>query len=96
MLTRNTGELFWGDDYNYKRSSITSFVQTFRMFNTLSDPGAYRVNADIGLSTKLWEAAQRDVSLSDRYLTYRTGTQDQRPDLDVTGLGINCLRLAEP
>ena len=91
-LTRNTGELFWGDDYNYKLSSITSFVQTFRMFNTLSDPGAYRVNADIGLSTKLWKRLSWDVSLSDRYLRHPAPGRKTNDLIYTTGLGITFAR----
>ena len=44
-FTRNSTEAFWGDDFNYKFSARTSLVQTFRMFNNLSDTGQYRMNA---------------------------------------------------
>ena len=91
-LTRNSGELFWGDDYNFKLSSVTSFVQTFRMFNDMSDLGTYRVNADIGLSTKLWKRLSWDVSLSDRYLSNPAPGRKTNDLLYTTGLGISFAR----
>ena len=91
-LTRNSGEVFWGDDYNFKLSSVTSFVQTFRMFNNLSDPGSYRVHGDIGLSTKLWKRLSWDVSLSDRYLSTPAPGRKTNDLLYTTGLGISFAR----
>ncbi len=41
-LTRNSGELFWGNEYNLKLNSSTFLIQSFRMFNNLSDTGTYR------------------------------------------------------
>ena len=52
-FTRNSAEAFWGDDFNYKLNARTSIVQTFRMFNNLSDGGEYRMNADVSATTQL-------------------------------------------
>ena len=62
------------------------------MFNNLSDPGAYRVNADIGLSTKLWKRLSWDISLSDRYLSNPAAGRKTNDLLYTTGLGITFAR----
>ena len=38
-LIRDSAEVYFGDDYNYKLSAATSFYQGFRMFNDLSNTG---------------------------------------------------------
>jgi putative salt-induced outer membrane protein len=68
-FTRNSAEAFWGDDFNYKISARTSSVQTFRMFDNLSDTGEYRMNADAGATTQLTKWLNWSISLSDRYLS---------------------------
>jgi Protein of unknown function, DUF481 len=52
-FTRNSAEAFWGDDFNYKLSARTSFVETFRMFDNLSHTGQYRMNADMGATNQM-------------------------------------------
>jgi len=68
-LTRNEAEAYWGDEYTLKLTGPSSLIQSFRMFNNLSDTGAYRMNADVGLSTKLNRWLRWNLALSDRYLT---------------------------
>lgn len=91
-LTRNSAELYWGDEYNLKVSSSTSLVQSFRMFNNLSDTGTYRVNFDIGASTKLSTWLTWNVSLSDRYLSNPAPGRKTNDVLYTTGLGITFAR----
>ncbi len=91
-LTRNSGELFWGDEYNLKVGSATSLVQSFRMFNNLSDTGTYRVNFDIGASTKISKWLTWNVSLSDRYLSNPAPGRKTNDVLYTTGLGITFAR----
>ena len=67
--SRNSGEFFWGDDYAYKIGKSSSFVQSYRMFNNLSDTGQYRVNFDVGMVTKIAKWLSWQVTGSDRYLT---------------------------
>jgi len=67
--SRNSGEFFWGDDFAFKVNKASTFTQTFRMFNNLSDTGQYRVNFDIGMVTKIAKWFSWQVSASDRYLT---------------------------
>ena len=91
-LTRNSAELYWGDEYNLKLSSSTSLVQSFRMFNNLSDTGTYRVNFDIGASTKISKWLSWNVSLSDRYLSNPAPGRKTNDLLYTTGLGITFAR----
>jgi putative salt-induced outer membrane protein YdiY/small nuclear ribonucleoprotein (snRNP)-like protein len=87
-LTRKSAELFWGDEYRLKLSATTSLVQSFRMFNDLTNTGWYRVNCDIGASTKLSKWLTWNVSLSDRYLNHPAPGRKTNDFLYTTGLGI--------
>lgn len=91
-LTRNAGELFWGDEYSLKWTSATSLVQSFRMFNNLSDTGTYRVNFDIGTGTKLSKWLTWNVSFSDRYLSRPAPGRKTNDLLYTTGIGITFAR----
>ncbi len=91
-FTRNSPEAYWGDDFNYKISARTSFVETFRMFNNLSDTGQYRMNADAGATTQLTKWLTWNVSLSDRYLSDPVPGFKKNDFLYSTGLGFNWAR----
>ena len=91
-FTRNSAEAFWGDDFNYKLNTRTSFVQTFRMFDNLSDTGEYRINADIGATTQLTKWLNWNVSLSDRYLSNPALGHKKNDFLYSTGLGFSWAR----
>ena len=87
-LTRNSAELYWGDEYSLKVSGATSLVQSFRMFNDLTNTGDYRVNFDVGASTRLSKWLNWNVSLSDRYLNHPAAGRKTNDFLYTTGLGI--------
>jgi len=87
-LIRNSGEFYWGDQYSLKLNSATSLVQSYRMFNNLTTTGTYRVNFDLGLSTKLVKWLSWNVSLSDRYLSDPAPGRKTNDFLYTTGLGI--------
>jgi putative salt-induced outer membrane protein YdiY len=87
-LIRNSGELYWGNEYSLKLSSATSLIQSYRMFNDLTNTGDYRVNFDIGLNTKLLKWLLWNVSLSDRYLSNPAPGRKTNDFLYTTGLGI--------
>ena len=87
-LTQNSAELFWGDSYSLKLSAATSLVQSFRMFNDLTNTGSYRTNFDVGASTKLSKWLNWNVSLSDRYLNHPAPGRKTNDILYTTGLGI--------
>lgn len=91
-FTRNSAEAFWGDDFNYKLSERTSFVESFRMFNNLSDTGQYRMNADVGATTQLTKWLNWNISLSDRYLSNPVPGRKKNDFLYSTGLGFSWAR----
>lgn len=91
-LTRNSAELFWGDEYGLKVTGATSLVQSFRMFNDLTNTGSYRVNFDVGGTTKLSKWLSWNLSLSDRYLNHPAPGRKTNDFLYTTGIGITFAR----
>ncbi len=91
-FNRTSGEAFWGDDFNYKISARTSFVETFRMFDNLSDTGQYRMNADAAATTQLTKWLTWNISLSDRYLSDPAPGFKKNDFLYSTGLGFSWAR----
>lgn len=87
-LTRNSAEAFWGDEYSLTLTGASSLIQSFRMFNNLSDRGEYRVNFDLGLATKLRRWISWNVALSDRFLSNPVPGRKTNDWLYTTGLGI--------
>ena len=91
-LTRNSAEAFWGDEYTLKLTGASSLTQSFRMFNNLSDTGAYRVNLDVGVATKVRKWLSWNLALSDRYLSNPVPGRKPTDWLYTTGLGITFAR----
>ncbi len=91
-LIRNSAELYWGDEYSFKLTAATSLVQSFRMFNDLTNTGSYRVNFDSGATTKLTKWLNWNISISDRYLNRPAQDRKSNDFLYTTGLGITFAR----
>jgi putative salt-induced outer membrane protein YdiY len=91
-LIRKTGEFYWGDDFTYKLNASTSLFQSYRMFNDLKSPGTYRINFDLGATTKISKYLVWNVSISDRYLTNPAPGRKTNDLLYTTGLGITFAR----
>ncbi len=91
-LTRNSAELYWGDEYSFKLNAGTSLVQSYRMFNDLTNTGSYRVNFDAGATTKLTKWLNWNISISDRYLNRPAQGRKSNDFLYTTGLGITFAR----
>jgi hypothetical protein len=87
-FVRKSAELYWGDEYLLKLSSASTLVQSYRMFNDLDDTSIYRVNFDIGLSTKLLKWLSWNIALSDRFLSSPAPGRKANDFLYTTGLGI--------
>ena len=87
-LVRNAAEAYWGDDYSVKFTGASSLIQSFRMFNNLSDTGSYRMNFDLGLSTKLKKWLTWNIGLNDRYLSNPVPGRKSNDWMYTTGLGI--------
>lgn len=69
QFTRDSGEAYWGDDFDYKLVQRSALKQSFRMFNNLTNTGEYRVNFDLGTETRIMKWLSWHVTASDRYLT---------------------------
>ncbi|MEO8130768.1 MAG: DUF481 domain-containing protein [Bryobacteraceae bacterium] len=91
-LTRNSAEAYWGDEYAFKLNAVTSLVQSYRMFNDLTDTGSFRMNFDAGATTKLTKWLNWNVSLSDRYLNRPAAGRKSNDFLYTTGLGVTFAR----
>jgi putative salt-induced outer membrane protein YdiY len=85
-LTRNSAEIYWGNNLMHKFSKSTSMHQSFRMFNNLSDTGAYRMNFDIGAATVLKKWLSWQLTFSDRYLSDPAPGNKKNDVLFTTGL----------
>ncbi len=91
-FTRNSAEAYWGEDYNYKLSEATSLVQSFRMFNNLSNTGEYRMNFDLGANTRLVKWLTWNLGFSNRYLSDPVPGRKTNDILYTTGIGITFAR----
>jgi putative salt-induced outer membrane protein YdiY len=91
-FTRKSAEAYWGNDFNYKLSTRTNLVQSFRMFNNLSKSGQYRMNFDVGATTQIAKWLNWSVSLSDRRITNPAPGRKNNDLLYTTGLGFTFSR----
>lgn len=91
-FTRNSAEAYWGDDYDLKLNSATTLVQSFRMFNNLSDTGEYRINFDLGATTKIYKWITWSLGFSDRYLSNPAPGRKTNDLLYTTGIGVTFAR----
>ncbi len=86
-FSRVSGEFFWGDDFSYKANGTTSIVQSFRMFNNLTQTGAYRANFDLSVNTKLKKWLVWNVAFGDRYLSNPVAGRKPNDVIYTTGIG---------
>jgi hypothetical protein len=91
-FTRNSAEFFWGNDFNYKLRTRTTLVQSFRMFDNLSNTGEYRVNADVTATTQIMKWLIWNITLSDRYLSDPVPGRKRNDFLYSTGFGFTWSR----
>ncbi len=91
-FTRNSGELYWGNDFNYKLSSRAAFIEKFRMFNNLTNTGEYRMNFDAGLVFKITKWMSWTATVSDRYLSNPLAGRKKNDFLYATGIGVDFSR----
>lgn len=91
-FTRHAGEVYWGDDLNFKINSKTSLVQGFRMFNNMTRSGEYRMNFDISAAVTLNKWLTWNVSVGDRYLSQPVTGRKRNDVLYTTGLGFKFSR----
>jgi hypothetical protein len=90
--TTSFAEVTFGDDYSLKINGNTSLTQSMRFFDSLSDAGAYRVNFDLGASTKLSSWLTWNVTASDRYVAIPNPGRKTNDFLYSTGIGVTFSR----
>ena len=91
-LTRNAAEAFFGDDWSYKLSAISSLNQSFRVFPNLSSAGDYRMNFDLGAITRFKKWLSWQVTVSDRFLSDPVAGLKRNDVLLTTGFRIGFAR----
>jgi len=91
-FTRNTAEIYWGNDLNYKMSARMSFFENYRMFNNMSNGGEFRQNLDVGISAVLTKWMTWNAAVSDRYLSNPVPGRKKNDFLYTMGLGITVRR----
>ena len=91
-FSRNTAELYWGDDAGYKFNKRAGFTQGFRMFNNLTNTGNYRMNFDLGLSASIAKYFTWNAAFSDRYLSNPALGRKKNDFLYSTGFGFTFTR----
>ncbi len=88
-LSRNSGEVNFGDDFLYKLSGATSVSQSFRFFPNLTTTGEYRVNFDLGAVTTIRKWLGWHVTASDRFLSNPVFGRQRNDLLVSTGLRLS-------
>ncbi len=91
-FVRDSAEAYWGEDWSHRLNTSTSLVQSFRMFNNLSDTGEFRLKFDISVNTRLRSWLTWNVALSDRYLSNPSPGRKTNDILYTTGVGITFAR----
>ena len=91
-FTQNSGELYWGNDFNYKLNDRASIIQSFRMFHNLTFIGEQRINFDAGAVTQLTKWLTWNISVSERYLSFPAPGRQTGDFLYTTGLGFTFAR----
>ena len=86
--TRSSAEIYFGDEYSLKLTSVTSLYQNVRFFTNLSKAGEYRVNFDLGANTKLVRWLTWTTTLSNRYLSNPVSGRQNNDFLYSTGIGL--------
>jgi len=91
-FTNSRGELFYGDDFNYKLTSVTTFTQSARMFHDFRDFGAYRFNLDAAANTRITRWLSWNASVSNRYLANPPLGRKSNDFIYSTGIGVTFAR----
>ena len=91
-FTRNSAEVYWGNDFTYKMSARISFFENYRMFNNMTNTGEFRQNADVGISAALTKWMTWNAAVSDRYLSNPAPGRKKNDFLYTMGLGITVKR----
>ncbi|SDV47982.1 DUF481 domain-containing protein [Chitinasiproducens palmae] len=84
---RNYPELVLGQEWNRKVSDTVSFNERFAVYPNLGYPGYFRTQLDVGLTTKLSDRLNLNVSLQNRYQNHPVYQVKKMDTLFVTSIG---------
>ena len=91
-LTRDGGEIYYGDDFSYKLKPSFELTQRFHMFHRITDPGPYRLDFDLGAVTNLNRWLSWQVTASDRFLSNPVAGRRRNDVLFTTGIRLKFAR----
>jgi len=91
-FTRNSVEAYFGDEFTFKLSPVTSLYQNARFFENLSTPGEYRLNGDFGANTRLTRWLTWNATVSNRLLSNPAPGRKRNDILYTTGIGVTFAR----
>jgi putative salt-induced outer membrane protein YdiY len=87
-FSRTSGELQVGQDFEYKLSGRSNFIERLVFFPNLSEGGEFRINFDAALVTDITSRINWRLTLSDRYLSNPLPGLRKNDLLLSTGVGI--------
>jgi hypothetical protein len=91
-LSRNAGEINFGDVFTHKFTGTTNLTQSFRYFVNLSQAGEYRINFDMGAVTALSKWLGWHVTASDRFLSNPVFGRQRNDMILATGFRLSFSR----
>jgi len=91
-FTRNSAEIYWGNEFYYKLNTRIAILEAFRMFNNVSDTGKYRINFDAGAVTELTKWLNWNISFSDRFLSNPLPGRKRNDFIYSIGIGFTFAR----
>lgn len=91
-FSRNSMEAYFGDDFSYKLTGVTSLTQSFRIFPNLTRTGDYRMNFDLGADTRIARWLIWNLAVSDRLLSNPAPGRQKNDFLYTTGIGVTFAR----
>jgi hypothetical protein len=87
-LHRSSAEFFWGDDYTFHLSKGVGLIQGYRMYDNLSTTGIYRIDASLGISTRINKWLSWNTTANTHYLSDPVPGRKKNDFLYTTGLGV--------
>lgn len=85
-FTRNSGEIYFNQEFTHKLSSVLSVFERFALFPNLSNSGEFRLNFDAGIAATLYKSLALQAAFSDRYLSNPPVGRVKNDTLFTTGI----------
>ncbi|HUA61680.1 MAG TPA: DUF481 domain-containing protein [Verrucomicrobiae bacterium] len=86
ILHRNSGEVYFSDNFNYKATAATTITETFQMFPNLTYTGQYRFNFNLSAVTAIKKWLGWHLTFTDNYLSDPVPGRLRNDVLLATGL----------